>query len=739
MSINETPFIQPYGDFYCFAVFDSLTQNLIYSKYNFNFLLYQTDKNIEAPETELIDNNVTPSYSYLFYRFLVENETDLWQPFTVKDELKKYFLPITTETQKYFDLYNYLLWGFNNFYVETHIDKETILKNQFNLILYDYFSEIPIVCMFFYDDDGSIYSKFNFNFDDYSFDFNVYGCKLSIFNDFLLRISFLSDNPVGYSGFNKIPDKFKKYFYTDFFYQYDLKNNFSPYKFTIENIDWSGYLEKLVFFYGIENINTTEDVKIYFITTGQFEEKYISLINYNHSDKNINIEKAAASVCTVIKNNCSGTGFLIQGPPDFNSFYRKNIYLVTSYDFINDDTNNVVLAICNYYKKILKLMFRIIGFDKYSNICICIYDETLEYNRTSYNQYIDLLLFNLLELSEMNISKGQKVCIFGNQELVNNSSYIEGYIMDNDYSGNFGKNFVLSHPSNMLINIDCSSGISGAPLFIKDNNNNVQCVGMLNSRADYNGDNYCIAIKSNIIKAIVYNSIKIWFSFIIKNDINNIEGLRYYNQDIYSKKWLGVIFSYYDASSRYATYQELNNLSYVGGLLITKFILGFNTNTKEFITDYDELSTQNVIKIDTPLLKSVMYSQYISNRNVPILLKTIKLYDGVNGEYKIVNLGKYEGQESMNCITYNFTHNGAVNNSENYTNLVYFKYNTITFEYYSYNGKEWILYEETIGGNTPEWYNIYDVFSDKKVFQHKWEYPLFLIPYLKPFSNGNEL
>ena len=68
--------MQSPDEYLCFAVFDSTTNQLLYSKYNFNFDLYGSDFDC----SELSKNQ-------MFYNFFNRNETDLWNPFSVKPEL----------------------------------------------------------------------------------------------------------------------------------------------------------------------------------------------------------------------------------------------------------------------------------------------------------------------------------------------------------------------------------------------------------------------------------------------------------------------------------------------------------------------------------------------------------------------------------------------------------------------------------------------------------------------------
>jgi len=737
--MSESPVIQEIDDFYCFAVFDPSTKKLLYSKYNFDFPKYRLDKGISDASGN----------SAVFHHFLTLNVTDLWKPFTVKNELKQYFSTITPEIQEYFDLYNYVLWDFNFRTLETQITWDTTMKNQFDLIYYDYVTEIPIVCEFLHDDGDSILSKYNFDFDRYSLDFNVYGSKVSIFYDLLLRITFLSGNTLGYIGYNNIPEKFKNYFFTDgssqtqlsqYLEKYSVFSSFTNVKRSIENIDFDIYKTY------IENrgniiFNSTRDAKIYYLTTGQFQQDVITFIR----DKDDLIKEFSDSVCTVISTNDYGTGFLIRGPTEADIRNGvQQIYLVTCYHIIETSDKNTLFVSCNYKGSTIQLMFRIIGFDRHSDICICMYDDTLPYNAAfypedEYNIRGNLKLINII--SDIKNYMGEKICTVGNPSLIDNESYMEGIIMDTKYSGNFDDMAVLSYPATILTNMHVSIGQSGSPVCVIDETNKLQCIGMINSKTGTSAQ-YCVAINNNLFKSIVFNGISAWFSLLRKYGKEDFENLRYYSQNIYPKKWLGVYFSYYNPVYSYSNTNEtpeLKSFPYVGGVLIHDFILAFNNNTKKFVTNYDGLSEQNITKIDTPLLKSKMYSNFILSNNVPIVLKSIKIYDGVNGEYQTFMLGKYANQVSMDCITFNFIQNGTVENSPEFTNLVYRKFPKITFEYYYYDGKLWNLETEEIGGNDETWYNIYKDSIGNTFYQHKWEFPLFIAPYLEPFCNMSSL
>ena len=87
----------------------------------------------------------------------------------------------------------------------------TLVNNQFNLIFYKNDEIRRLQDYYFNDQDGNIYSKYNFNFDLFSKDFNVYGNNLIVFTDFISRVIFESDTENGTNGYG-YPNSFKKYF-----------------------------------------------------------------------------------------------------------------------------------------------------------------------------------------------------------------------------------------------------------------------------------------------------------------------------------------------------------------------------------------------------------------------------------------------------------------------------------------------------------------------------------------------
>lgn len=70
---------------------------MLYTKYNFNFVKYNVDHHIVPTDQPLNPKKK----SAIFYDFLIKNASPLYQPDTVKEELKRYFNPITQKIIDY--------------------------------------------------------------------------------------------------------------------------------------------------------------------------------------------------------------------------------------------------------------------------------------------------------------------------------------------------------------------------------------------------------------------------------------------------------------------------------------------------------------------------------------------------------------------------------------------------------------------------------------------------------------
>ena len=729
--------IQDKNEFLCFAVFDKNSKQLLYSKYNFD---HEKFRNSDINYNNLSKNEI-------FYEFLIKNETTLLEPFLVKEELKTYFLPITQEIQDYFDDYSYLLWGLNYNKLSSYIADDVIMNNEFDLIQYNYLTQISNLCDFFHIEENIIYSKYNFNFDQYSIDFNVYGSKITIFSDILIRLLYLSGNVHGLIGFKNIPDLFKKYFYLDTSIQITLKNYienygvFSPFlnvKNSNLNIDYTLYSNIIKNKYNI-NFNNINEAKIYYIKYGQFQQDEIPFMSKNDYE----IKQLNKSICSIVTDKNNATGILIKGPNNYDKYNGiKQIYLVTCYHFIQDTYKEILFANCYYKNDNMKIAFKIIGYDIHTDICIAIYDNNLDYNKTffppdKYNIIDNLQLFEIS--NNIELYTGQDIFTIGNIGLIDNDSYMSGKIMDVNYCGNFVKEFTLSSPPCILTNIHVAVGQSGSPFFIRDKEDNkFKCIGIINSKL---GDEYQFScgLNNNLFNKMINICLKNWFYLIEKNSINNIEKIKFNIQDIFPKKWLGAVLKYYHFNTE--NNNHFNNFIYNQGIIITNFILGFNMNTKSFIYEYDDLSKQNVVKLDTPLLNTNMYKRYIYNNRIPIIIKNIRLFNSINGEYKTFQLGKNNEQNSFDVFTYGLKEMSTTINNTKYTNTYLYHYNSITLSYYYYNGKEWIEDIEEVGGNDSSWYNEYTDNFGNIFYQHKFEFPDTLITYLSPFiiNDSNQI
>ena len=133
----------------------------------------------------------------------------------------------------------------NIFSLDSYVLNETLVDNQFDVVFYSNNQIRRLQDYYFNDQNNNVYSKYNFNFELYSQDFNVYGNNLVIFTDFISRVIYESETLIGTNGYGD-PKSFSKYFIQDDTLNDYLINhgNFSIFKNTrknLYNIDWENY------------------------------------------------------------------------------------------------------------------------------------------------------------------------------------------------------------------------------------------------------------------------------------------------------------------------------------------------------------------------------------------------------------------------------------------------------------------------------------------------------------------
>ena len=110
-------------------------------------------------------------------------------------------------------------------------------------------------------------------------------------------------------------------------------------------------------------------------------------------------------------------------------------------------------------------------------------------------------------------------------------------------------------------------------------------------------------------------------------------------------------------------------------------------------------------------------------------------FEGLKGTYSKFFIGKYSNQIGYHIYSYGLLplSNFPIEDNTS-TNKVGYTYGRIIFEYFYYNGESWILEEETIGGTTRDWYNIYVDSNNNKYYQHRFEFPNILLSYQQSYA-----
>ena len=670
----------------------------------------------------------------------------------------------------YIDKYGFVL---HCNYMETikpssNIKQSQLSLNQFKMIEYtddeirriqDYYFTITKT-----NNQTNYYTKYNFNFSTYSIAFNTYNSKLAIFTDFIVRCVMLSGTSLKTYGYNLVlPSDFinsSNPLNLDFSIYFDTSDNEKLIQYMINNAITSDYKNVLRNIHNIDYINYStmntdvnmmyhNDIKLlteHYMRYGQFEQRIVPIFSEPISYINTLIS-SVGTVFTKLSDESTeiGTAFLYNAVNsniyDHNDPISTNqpdlfglpyIYLITCYHINESNANiNTLYATFetinpnNILPTSVTACFKIIGYDIFADILVGLYDPTLTYNIVN---GVNMLSFKLLTISfEQKLTPLDQIYTIGNLELENNKSFLTGTIIDSEYSGNFD-NFTISNPNTLLIELFGAKGMSGAPIFYKTQNNAYEVIGMINGYISLMKQ-YTIAISGFTLNNIVNSIIQKWnlFSEIY---FTNPNILTYHIKNGYTKKWLGIIGSYFNKATAGKIDPALNSLTYVGGMIVKDFILGFNFATKSYITNAIELSQQNIVQINTPLLTSNIYKTFINNGHIPLVIKSLTYYDGIQfGKYY---LGKYSNQVSYAKMTYGYI---PIGNEKINGYVSEFKqlYANIIIEYYWFDGIKWNLSNETIGGNNSENYNTYIDPLGYKYYQHQMEFPFILIPYLRPF------
>ena len=724
-----------------FNVFDKNTKQLLYTKYSFNFGLYSSSRNLDA----------NLSNSEIFSLFLIENGTTFDKPYSLLNGLEKFFYPVT---QKMIDHINLIGNTHTNYMSYTdpisYISYTKLVEEQFDLIDYND-KQFRFIEDYTYttDKNNLSFTKYNFDFDSYSNDFNIWGSKLFIFTDFVVRCINLSQALPGTFGYG-LPDNFVKYFKTitdlsDYLIKYGVtSNDLGTFK-NPANIDWNSYKDLNPDL----NSNDSEVLKQHYYMYGQFEFRKFNFL------KSLSVKKNSDLVINGTASIYSATG-LCSGFLFSNG--NGNIYLITCYHIIKDAANmNILRAsfgitsnIDNEQSPTTTAEFVVIGYDAMADIAIAYFDPNLSFNSTFKIDLSPYQTFNLTTSYELN--KGDSVFYIGNIGNITTNPVIKGNVMNQKYAGLLDDTFNIGSPDSIVLDSPSASGLSGSPIWLGDPNGtdgNITCVGLVNSRLNIDNDivSFTQGIQAKIIVNIVSNTIGNWnyFQAVPKFSSNPIliEYLKALNSP---KSWLGITCSYYNGRFSTQKYPFLNNLPYTGGLVVENFILGFDFITKEFITNVNKLGEFSSIKLNTPLLNTKMYKKYIDSSKLPVVIKSISYFNGLTSEYNKFLLGRYGNQQSYGSLTYGLlpVKNGLMTlpdfpDADEYLFPIYQVYPTITIEYFYYNGGNWVLETEEIGGTDSSFYSVYKDGYGNKFRQHNFQLPYILYPYYKPYEDGKLL
>jgi hypothetical protein len=626
----------------------------------------------------------------------------------------------------------------------TYYNPILLVQQQFDLIEYNDTEIQRLIDYFFVKHTGDLgHTKYNFNFTKYSEDFNTYGSKLMVFTDFIVRCIYLSGVIPGSVGYG-LPESFEnKYFLIvpdlgSYLETNGITSVFPNQYKQVNNINWESYKKLNP---DLNQNASVAELREHYYMYGQFE---IRPFNFNSIGTN-NIQRAENAVGLIYSPGSArkiiGTGFLtINNSP---TSIVSNRYLIIPYHLIENSKNKVTIRAIfsiqnpNDFLKVpttLEAEFRIIGYHKNLDLLICAYDPTAIWNienKIDITKVATLTINDTIELQNNDI-----VNYIGNIQNNSLNSVLSGNVIDNNYYGEFGKNFDLAPPNTYIININSSPGVSGSPLLVYRNTSYV-AIGMLTSRLIISPI-YTQVLPAAIINEYLQRSID-YYAFITNyykgNLFNVFTSLQSADANVFC--WLGVEMEYYDAILSRQKYDALASFNYYGGVLITDIILGFNTVTRRFVTNVNDLVDLNTIQLTGPFFNTIIQNRLIQSGYIPIVLKSMTTYVGGTGEgtYQTYYFGKYGDQRSLSTLTYRLVPVGTylINDlglAREYANLTYNIYQDITYNYYYFDGINWI--EESFTQSFTE--NDLVTYKDNlgnQYLQNPYNYPIVMLPYTK--------
>jgi hypothetical protein len=725
MSNPFDPQINPIkiSPFWGFVVFDNISKFPIYSQYNFNFQKYFDDF-----KPELDDSIIGNTKNKIFWDFWQRNGNNFALPYTIKPELTQYFNTITLDTINY--IYKY---SFNARYQSMSYTLQNgalgafqLIDEQFTQIDYTD-SEVARVQDFYYEDEFGTYTKYNFLFDKFSEDFQIYGPKRLIFTHFITRNAITSGCIMYTLAYGINPD-FRKYFdlsnkneLIQYLIDYSICTALDSTFRNVNNVNWNAYVVD-------NNLNIPVALAPEeWYQEGQFDRRIMKVF----SPKLNEVDFLKNSICVVYGDNV-GTGFR----PKVKNAGADSVYVATVLSLFPNPNTRLFLATFqiiddNNVAINVTAQFRLIGKDSLSNLALGKFDPELPFNIANNVTDISYIPAINFDTAINQANNGDKIIMYGNINGIGNIVLLSGTIINPNYTGTFDFNY--NDANYILSEINTDIGMEGGPQFVFDKKSNTyKCVSMTIKNL-FGNNNIAVGIDISIVSDFSTNSALVWDSLIFFYGYN-YDILDLLIDSSVSRIWLGVSGNYFNYAE-INKYNKLTNLNYTGGYVVYNVIEGFNRATQEFVFNTFELNNNNVIRLFSPFSESKIH-KIIYDSNAPVVITKLAFIDGTSGNYTEYIIGKYQGQVSLFNLFYGFINDGQYlsDDPEEFGGaLETFSKIKVTFLYY--NGNTWEEDVEYIGGDGPFWQVKYTNPSGKTLKLNRFYLPPYIILYLSDIYN----
>lgn len=390
--------------------------------------------------------------------------------------------------------------------------------------------------------------------------------------------------------------------------------------------------------------------------------------------KTITMVDPSNLIVTVLSSNVKSSGVL------YPSSDRK-MYVIFTYHSIQGEVHPRLLVynLNGQAGKHVIISCRVIGFDKVSDIAVGLVEDSSLFEKEYYKRLVKWE-------SHTDFEEGERTVVIGDSNVYGPHMKSFGVMKNNKF---YGTNSLLLVRSCLVENIPSSSGGSGSGVFVC-RRGATHFAGIVTSQLDNENNTVTVCVHPELVLVIIAQIIETGKLLGSVDDIYNSSTVI---KRGYKKSFLGLLYQYINIDTLLGvpslkTLSQSSRYTY-GGILVTDFVHGYDTQKRDFITDKTYPFTQNDIRLITILQSSRIYDIFYAYR-LPIILTDIS-YQKYNPDKKtyrpfVDKLGQFDYQVGLTEFDYFADYASP-----------------ITLRYVYLDGVDWVHTQETLYPSTVQY------------------------------------